>query len=182
MYCAYNTIVVYIENLFLHYVIKIINFSVYLGEYSKENIDIVIVDLQFYSQDYLSLLVLNKQTHASFLIQMPLHGISMLECGENDAVVSITDFIGATLPKPFQGISARRLAVSGPRKVAAILSENNRKVRLLETEAEPEDEEDDEEEEGRLVENMMDTTPSVHFSEETTKTDNVQQFYKEENS
>lgn len=112
---------------------------------------------------------------------MPLHGISMLEYGDNNAAVSITDFIGATLPKPFQGISARRLVVSGPRKVAAILSENNRKIRLLETEAEPEDEEDDEEEEGRLVENMMDTTPSVHFSEETIKTD-VQKFYKEENS
>lgn len=111
---------------------------------------------------------------------MPLHAVSMFEYGDNDAIISITDFIGATLPKSFQGISARRLAVSGPRKVAAILSENNRKIRLLETEAEPEDEEDDEEEEGRFVESMMDTTPSVHFSEET-KTD-VQEFYKEENS
>lgn len=150
----------------------------YLGECPKESIDIV--DLQFYSQDYLSLLILNKQTHASFLIQMPLHGISMLDY-QNDAVVSITDFIGATWPKPFQGISARRLAVSGPRKVAAILSENNRKIRLLETEAEPEDEEDDEEEEGRFVESMMDITPSANFPAETTKTD-VQEFYKKENS
>ncbi|TGZ51439.1 anaphase-promoting complex subunit 4 [Temnothorax longispinosus] len=146
----------------------------------RESVDTVIVDLQFYSQDYLSLLILNKQTHASFLIQMPLHGISVLEYGDNDGTASITDFIGATLPKPFQGISARRLAVSGPRKVAAILNENNRKIRLLETEAEPEDE-DDEEEEGRSGENMMDTTPSVSFSAEETKTE-VQKFYKEENS
>ncbi|XP_011166857.1 anaphase-promoting complex subunit 4 [Solenopsis invicta] len=149
------------------------------GEYPKESIDTVIVDLQFYSQDYLSLLVLNKQTHASSLIQMPLHSISVLDYQDNDAVISITDFIGMTWPKPFQGISARRLAVSGPRKVAAILSENNRKIRLLETEAEPEDEEDEEEEEGRFVENMMDTTPAAHFSAETIKTD-VQEFYKEE--
>jgi len=155
------------------------NFSVYPGECSKENIDTVIVDLQFYSQDYLSLLILNKQTHASFLVQVPLHGISILDYQDNDTI-SITDFIGTTWPKPFQGISARRLAVSGPRKVAAILNENNRKIRLLETEAEPEDEEDDDEEEGRFVENMMDTTPSAHFSTET-KTD-VQEFYKEENS
>lgn len=153
----------------------------YLGECQKENIDTVTVDLQFYSQDYLSVLILNKQTHASFLIQMPLHSISMLECQNNDAIVSITDFIGATWPKPFQGISARRLAVSGPRKVAAILNESNRKIRLLETEAEPEDEEDDEEEEGRFVESMMDTTPSAHFPAEATKTD-VQEFYKEENN
>ncbi|KAG5346316.1 APC4 protein, partial [Acromyrmex charruanus] len=147
------------------------------GECSKENIDTVIVDLQFYSQDYLSLLILNKQTHASFLIQMPLH--SMLEYQDNDAIISITDIISTTWPKPFQGISARRLAVSGSRKVAAILNENNRKIRLLETEAEPEDEEDEEEEEGRFVEGMMDTTPSAHFSAET-KTD-VQEFYKKEN-
>ncbi|KYM87857.1 Anaphase-promoting complex subunit 4 [Atta colombica] len=147
------------------------------GECSKENIDTVIVDLQFYSQDYLSLLILNKQTYTSFLIQMPLHNV--LEYQDNDAIISITDIIGITWPKPFQGISARRLAVSGSRKVAAILNENNRKIRLLETEAEPEDEEDEEEEEGRFVEGMMDTTSSAHFPAET-KTD-VQEFYKEEN-
>ena len=166
-----------IINLFVHYIIRIINFSAYLGECSKENIDTVIVDLQFYSQDYLSLLILNKQTHASFLIQMPLH--NMLEYQDNDAIISITDIIGITWPKPFQGISARRLAVSGSRKVAAILNENNRKIRLLETEAEPEDEEDEEEEEGRFVEGMMDTTSSAQFPAKT-KTD-VQEFYKEEN-
>jgi len=128
-----------------------------------ESTDTVIVDLQFYSQDYLSLLILNKQTHASSLVQVPLHNISTLY---QDNTVTLADIISATWPKPFQGISARRLAVSGPRKVAAILNENNRKIRLLETEAEPEDEEDDEEEEARLLENMMDTTPSTHFSGE----------------
>ncbi|XP_036145739.1 anaphase-promoting complex subunit 4 [Monomorium pharaonis] len=147
------------------------------GEHLKE-IDTVIVDLQFYSQDYLSLLILNRQTYASFLIQMPLHGIFMFEYQDNDAIILITDVIGTTWPKPFQGISARRLAVSGPRKVAAILSENNRKIRLLETEAEPEDEEDDDDEEGRFMENM-DTTPTTHFPVETTKID-MQEFYKEE--
>ncbi|KAL0120030.1 hypothetical protein PUN28_008007 [Cardiocondyla obscurior] len=147
------------------------------GECPKESIDNVIVDLQFYSQDYLSLLILNKQNQTSFLVQMPLRSTSMIEYGDNDATVSITDLIGATLPKPFQGISARRLTVSGPRKVAAILSENNRKIRLLETEAEPEDEEEDEEEEGRFVENM-DITPSTHFSAETPKTE-MQDFVKE---
>ncbi|KYM97664.1 PREDICTED: anaphase-promoting complex subunit 4 [Cyphomyrmex costatus] len=148
------------------------------GECSKENIDTVIIDLQFYSQDYLSLLILNEQTHASFLVQMPLH--STFKYQDNDTIIPITDLIGTTWPKPFQGISARRLAVSGSRKVAAILNENNRKVRLLETEAEPEDEEDEEEDEGRFMEGMMDTTPSAHFPAET-KTD-VQKFYKEENS
>lgn len=53
------------------------------------------------------------------------------------------------------------MAVSGPRKVAAILSENNRKIRLVETEVEPEDEEDDEDDETGIEDSMMDATPSV---------------------
>ncbi|KAM0734344.1 Anaphase-promoting complex subunit 4 [Formica fusca] len=113
-----------------------------------ESTDTVIVDLQFYSQDYLSLLILNKQTYASSLLQVPLQNIPILY---QDNTVTLVDIIGATWPKPFQGISARRLAVSGPRKVAAILAENNRKIRLLETEAEPDEEEDEEEE---VLENM----------------------------
>lgn len=113
-----------------------------------ESTDTVIVDLQFYSQDYLSLLILNKQTYASSLLQVPLQNIPTLY---QDNTVTLVDIIGATWPKPFQGISARRLAVSGPRKVAAILAENNRKIRLLETEAEPDEEEDEEEE---VLENM----------------------------
>lgn len=116
-----------------------------------ENTDTVIVDLQFYSQDYLSLLILNKQTYASFLMQVPLQNIPILY---QDNTVTLIDIVGATWPKPFQGISARRLAVSGPRKVAAILAENNRNIRLLETEAEPDEEEDEEEE---VLENTMDT-------------------------
>lgn len=145
-----------------------------LGEYSKESNDIVIMDLQFYSQDYLSLLILNKQTHAPSLIQVPLQNISTFE-NQDDDVIFLANIINSIWPKPFQGIPARRLAVSGPRKVAAILSENNRKIRLLETEAEPEDEEDDDEEESRIMERMMDTTPSAHFPAETRS--DLQDYY-----
>lgn len=79
---------------------------------------------------------------------------------QSQSMVCLTDLMGAIWPKSFQGISARRLAVSGARKVAAILNENNRKIRLLETEVEPEDE-DDEDEDG-IDDNMMDTTPSLN--------------------
>lgn len=145
-------------------------------EYQKETTDTIIVDLQFYSQDYLSLLILNKQTHASSLVQVPLHDVLTFDYQED--TINLVNILGASWPKPFQGISARRLAVSGARKVAAILSENNRKIRLLETEAEPEDEEEEEEEQGRLSESMMDTTPSSHFSAGS----NVQEYYYRENS
>lgn len=121
----------------------------------------MIVDLQFYSLEYLSLLTLNKQTHTTFLIQVPLRGIfNFVFNYQNKDTVTLFDIYGVTWSKPFQGIS-RRLAVSGARKVAAILSENNRKIRLFETEVEPEDEEDDEDDEVGIEDNMMDATSSA---------------------
>ncbi|EZA53477.1 Anaphase-promoting complex subunit [Ooceraea biroi] len=165
------------ESTFLSSKVITINLDHKQGEHPRESCDITIADLQFYSQDYLSLLTLNKQIRTSSLIQVPLRDIPIVEYrDDNTAVVYLTDVIGGTWPRPFQGISARRLAVSGPRKVAAILNENNRKIRLLETEAEPEDEEDDDEEEARLLDNMMDTTPSVNFSTEITRS-NLQEYY-----
>ncbi|EFN82151.1 anaphase-promoting complex subunit 4 [Harpegnathos saltator] len=129
------------------------------GEYSKGSPNTVIVDLQFYSLDYLSLLTLNKQTHTTFLIQVPLRDTCVFDY-QNDDTVTLFDIYGVTWSKPFQGIS-RRLAVSGARKVAAILSENNRKIRLFETEVEPEDEEDDEDDETGIEDSMMDATSSA---------------------
>ncbi|KAI4477884.1 hypothetical protein M0804_012364 [Polistes exclamans] len=129
------------------------------GSFTKSPIDNAIADLQFYSQDYLSLLLLNKQNYTSTLLQLPTSHVKLLD-HQSQSMVCLTDLMGAIWPKSFQGISARRLAVSGARKVAAILNENNRKIRLLETEVEPEDE-DDEDEDG-IDDNMMDTTPSLN--------------------
>ena len=76
-----------------------------------------------------------------------------------DFIVNLCDVADPNLSKPFQDISPRQLSVSGPRKVAAILSENKRKIRLLETEVDPEDEDDEDEETGD--DNMMDITPDT---------------------
>ncbi|XP_076664288.1 anaphase-promoting complex subunit 4-like isoform X1 [Andrena cerasifolii] len=122
--------------------------------YSKAYMDGTVIDLQFYSQEYLSLLLLNKHTHGSFLIQLPLVQSRIFEHQDRN-VISLTDLLGNSWPRPFQGITARRIAVSGARKVAAVLSESNRKIRLLETEVEPEDEED---EEDGINDSMLDTT------------------------
>lgn len=131
------------------------------GSFSKNSSENTITDLQFYSQDYLSLLLLNKQTCASTLLQLPLSHVKLLE-HQIQSSVCLTDLMGAVITRAFQGISARRLAVSGARKVAAVLNENNRKIRLLETEVEPEDE--DEDDEDGIDDSMMDTTPSVNTS------------------
>ncbi|XP_076178898.1 anaphase-promoting complex subunit 4 isoform X2 [Ptiloglossa arizonensis] len=123
--------------------------------YMKVYMDGTVVDLQFYSQEYISLLLLNKYIQASFLVQLPLNHSRIFE-NQDKNTVTLTDLLGNGWPRPFQGISAR-LAVSGARKVAAVLSENNRKIRLLETEVEPEEEEDEEDEEGGTNDNMLDT-------------------------
>ncbi|CAK9809926.1 Anaphase-promoting complex subunit 4 [Anthophora quadrimaculata] len=128
--------------------------------YSKSYMDSTVVDLQFYSTDYLSLLLLNKHTHASYLVQLPLNHARIFE-NQDKSPISLTDFLSNSWPRPFQGISARRLAVSGARKVAAILSETNRKIRLLEMEVEPEDEEDEEDEEDGANDSMLDTSHGI---------------------
>lgn len=102
-------------------------------------------------------MLLNRTNYASYLLQLPISQ-TLFEVGDEDTV-SLGEIIGTTWPRPFQGISARRLAVSGARKVAAILSESNRKIRLLETEVEPEDEED-EDEDDTIDESLMDTSNS----------------------
>ncbi|XP_017793734.1 PREDICTED: anaphase-promoting complex subunit 4 [Habropoda laboriosa] len=128
--------------------------------YSKSYMDSTVVDLQFYSSDYLSLLLLNKHTHASQLVQLPLNHVRIFE-NQDKSPVSLTDLLSNSWPRSFQGISARRLAVSGARKVAAVLSENNRKIRLLEMEVEPEDEEDEEDEEDVTNDSMLGTSHGI---------------------
>nr|XP_033327723.1 anaphase-promoting complex subunit 4 [Megalopta genalis]XP_033327724.1 anaphase-promoting complex subunit 4 [Megalopta genalis] len=123
---------------------------------SKTYIDGNVVDLQFYTQEYLSLLILNKHSQASFLVQLPLNHPRIFN-NQDKNPVTLSDLISNNWPRPLQGISVRRLAISGARKVAAVLSENNRKIRLLETEVEPEEEEDEEDEEDAANDSMVNT-------------------------
>ncbi|XP_043255797.1 anaphase-promoting complex subunit 4 [Colletes gigas] len=125
--------------------------------YSKTYMDGTIIDLQFYSQEYVSLLLLNKHTHASYLIQLPLNHSRIFE-NQDKNTITLADLLGNNWPRPFQGISARRIAISGARKVAAVLSESNRKIRLLETEVEPEEDEDEEDEDDGTNDSMLDTS------------------------
>ncbi|XP_046748824.1 anaphase-promoting complex subunit 4 [Diprion similis] len=122
----------------------------------------LIIDLQFYSQDYLSLLILEHHTHSSYFVQLPLGHIFTFDTRENIGISELVEISGGTWPKPVQGIVASRLAVSGARKVAAILSESNRKIRILEIEVEEEDDdEDDEDQAEEADDNVMDTTAGV---------------------
>lgn len=118
----------------------------------------LIGDLQFYSEDYLSLLVLDQHAHSSTFVQLPLSQIFTFGMKEIIGMNEMVVLSGGTWPKPIQGIAASRLAVSGARKVAAILSESNRKIRILEIEVEEEDEDEDEEDQTEETEDsVMDT-------------------------
>lgn len=131
--------------------------------YSKTYLDCTVVDLQFYSSEYLSLLLLNKHTHASYLVQLPLNNARIFG-NQDQNVLSLVDLLGNSWPRPFQGISAKKIAVSGARKVAAVLNENNRKIRLLETEVEPEEEDDEEDEDDGTNDSMLDTAHGITAS------------------
>lgn len=134
--------------------------------HSKTYIDCTVVDLQFYSNEHLSLLLLNKHTHASYLVQLPLNNVRIFENQDKNAI-SLTDLLSNSWPRPFQGITAKKIAVSGARKVAAVLSENNRKIRLLETEVEPEEEEEEEDEEDVTNDSMLNTTHGTAANSQT---------------
>lgn len=106
-------------------------------------------------------MLLNQENNTSCLVQLSMNNPKL-----NDPqnmrpgfIVNLCDVSHPNLSKPFQDITPRKLAVSGPRKVAAILSDNKRKIRLLETEVDPED--DDEEENETLDDSMMDVTPGT---------------------
>lgn len=132
------------------------------ASFSKtNNNDYTIADMQFYSPEYLSLLLLNENNLMSSMIQLPIDESVIIE-NHADELLSLGEILGTNWPKPFQGISARRLAVSGARKIAAVLNENNRKIRLLETEVEPDDDEDDDDDDDETGDDsLMDTSMNI---------------------
>ncbi|XP_057326177.1 anaphase-promoting complex subunit 4 [Microplitis mediator] len=145
----------------------IIDFNNRRESFSKTAMDLKIIDLQFYSINYLSLLVFNKNNSTTCLIQLPIKEDKLFSDNE-DNCLSISDFIGNNLPKSFSGITAGKIVVSGQRKVAAILSENNRKIRLLETEVEPDDDDDEEDEDDDDSSNL---TKSINDSRQDISMD-----------
>lgn len=118
---------------------------------------IKILDVQFYLPETLSVLLQLPNGEAAFL-QLPCslassYGSTLkLDNEENypsgmllDAApkVALTGLLEPASIRPIDSMVAAKFAVSGSRKVAVVLSESRRKVRLFEMEAEEEEEEDD---------------------------------------
>ncbi|KAK0081196.1 hypothetical protein PV326_007815 [Microctonus aethiopoides] len=142
---------------------SIINFDHKQTSFSRVPVDYTIIDLQCYSSDYLSLLLLNQNNFTSYFLQLPINNSQIFhnESEYDGEYENIDDIItGPNVPRAFHGISAGKIIVSGKRKVAAVLSDNSRKIRLLETEVEPDDEEDDDEDD-TCEDNLMETSTNI---------------------
>lgn len=120
-----------------------------------------ILDLQFYSPDYLSVLTTHPHNDDSTIfIQLPLknaidHSMEFhIKCKtciftESISRINISPLLDESVFKILEKMDGFQIAVSGGRKVAVVLSKSNRKVRVYEMEADGEDEHDE----------TLDTTP-----------------------
>lgn len=134
-----------------------------------------VIDVQFYSCDVLSVLLEQPNDDISVFAQFPvkLARINSVEVNVVENMINIDslseipkinafNLLEAGTCKILDKISGWRIAVSGGRKVAVVLSKTCRKVRLFEMEVDGEDDDDE----------TSDTTPQSHST--TQLSDNSQ--------
>ncbi|XP_055914863.1 anaphase-promoting complex subunit 4 [Eupeodes corollae] len=118
--------------------------------------NLTVVDLQFYNDSILSLLLQNTNQAdrdgktQSYFVQMPLEAINekhsqhqtaeLIYLADRSLFHSLLDIVDNSFLKAVDG-TCTGMAVSGSRKVAAVLSENCKKISIYEMEVE--DDEDD---------------------------------------
>ncbi|XP_039746202.1 anaphase-promoting complex subunit 4 isoform X2 [Pararge aegeria] len=137
-------------------------------EHDTPERDLSILDLQFYSSEYLSVLVKHPNVDDSTIfIQVPLKIVlqnsiefnmkskSLFVFNEKVPKKNISPLLDASVYKVLEKMDGFRIAVSGSRKVAVVLSNSHRKVRVFEMEINGEDEEDE----------TLDTTPLSQTSQ-----------------
>jgi anaphase-promoting complex subunit 4 len=118
------------------------------------------LDVQFYLQDVLSVLLeQDGESRSAVFVQFPVKAAlevavsvslsEMLDGVQAKHILSGTPRIEGTMlldsgaVRLVENMVASRFAVSGTRKVAVVLSESRRKVRLFEMEVEEEEEDDE---------------------------------------
>ncbi|XP_049865547.1 anaphase-promoting complex subunit 4 [Pectinophora gossypiella] len=116
---------------------------------------IAVLDLQFYSSEYLSVLTSHpNNSDSSIFIQLPLKiavdnsaqfNIKSKSCVFTDKISrrDISPLLDQGVTKILDKMDGYRIAVSGGRKVAVVLAKSYRKVRVFEMEVDGDDEEDD---------------------------------------
>ncbi|XP_073948554.1 LOW QUALITY PROTEIN: anaphase-promoting complex subunit 4-like [Choristoneura fumiferana] len=128
-----------------------------LQEPNKEEMEIenvAILDLQFYSAEYLSVLIKHPHnSESTIFVQLPLKialdnandfNIKAKSCLFNDKISrrNITSLLDQGIYTILDKMDGYRIAVSGGRKVAVVLSKSHRKVRVYEMEVDGDDEDE----------------------------------------
>ncbi|CAH0628894.1 unnamed protein product [Chrysodeixis includens] len=145
-----------------------------LGDKKPNDEMIPVLDLQFYSSEYLSVLTQHPRLEEnSIFIQVPL-GIVLINAAEcaikpkqflfNEKLnkKNISPLIEPGVFKVLDKMDGFRIAVSGGRKVSVVLSKTHRKVRVFEMEIDGDDEEDE----------TLDTTPqSISTNDQSLQSD-----------
>lgn len=133
-------------------------------EHSEHQHNVAVLDLQFYSSDYLSVLIQHPHNDESTIfVQVPLKIALENSCEFNVRSKSyvfsdktqnknMSSLLEQDVYKVLDKMDGFRIAVSGGRKVAVVLSKSYRKVRVFEMEVDGEEEEDE----------TLDITPQSH--------------------
>lgn len=157
-----------------------------LRDSNKEQVDfqqnMSVLDLQFYSSDYLSVLLEHPHSNeSSIFIQLPLKvaidnasdfNIKSKSFVFNDKTMSknLSVLLDQDVYKVLDKMDGYRIAVSGGRKVAVVLSKTFRKVRVFEMEVDGEDEEEE----------TLDTSNTTHRSNNSNCTCDQQNITNED--
>ncbi|XP_039295073.1 anaphase-promoting complex subunit 4 [Nilaparvata lugens] len=98
------------------------------------------LDVQFYVPEILSVLLKGTDPErGAVFVQLPVAPVCKVAGSEVDA----TNLVESSALQPIENLVASSFAVSGARKMAVLLSESRRKIRLYDLDAEAEDEEEE---------------------------------------
>lgn len=142
--------------------------SVYFSENEIGKFDLI--DLQFYSNEIISLLLEKSDCMHSFYVQLPIENVRNYF---NAGPQNIFTIIDKDCLKMIENMKSLKFSVSGPRKVSVIVAEDGHRVRIFEMEA------DDEEDTAMSSNNVSAEEPSgttklgtSEFSEEDFNSSN----------
>uniref|UniRef100_A0A1B6CIQ6 Anaphase-promoting complex subunit 4 n=1 Tax=Clastoptera arizonana TaxID=38151 RepID=A0A1B6CIQ6_9HEMI len=118
--------------------INVRNISVFFK--SPDNVSMKALDIQFYLPETLSVLLEpHGENRSAIFVQIPTKSIR----NRKEDILDGNSIVESNALRSVVDMVASRFAVSGSRKVAVVLSESRRKVRLFEMEVEEEEEEED---------------------------------------
>lgn len=108
--------------------------SIYFNDKEIGKFDLI--DLQFYSNEIISLLLEKSDCMHSFYVQLPVENVQNYF---NQPPQNIFTVIDKECLKMIENMKSLKFAVSGPRKVSVIVAEDGHRVRIFEMEADDEE-------------------------------------------